>query len=122
MLFKSKNLVIEEKKLDEVNYLYFNFKGKFTEEVSVNSCKKWSKKLNLSLEKYVQVWNCLEMDDFEFNAKNEWLNTLKLTKGKISKIIVISDKIMIRGAARLMLKLMSFESEIVRSENSLPWK
>ena len=121
MVFSSQNLDIEEKKIDGEHYLYFIFKGKFTEDVSIKSCAAWSKKINSSTDKYTLVWNCLDMDGFETSAKNEWLNTLKLTNDKISKVLVVSDNIIIRGASRLMLKIMSFESELIKTADDLPW-
>lgn len=113
--FESIELDIKYTNIDRHKCLHFIFKGRFTEKISEQACAIWRDELLKSNEEYVLIWDCLKMNGFEMAAKNVWLTTMKSVGHKIYKVIVVSDNIIIRGTARLMLKIFSFKSEIVKS-------
>lgn len=122
MVFLSENLDITAKTVNSTNYLYFKFKGKFTEDISQQACRAWLEFFKQTAKSYTLVWDCMQMEGYELGARNEWVNALKEGKQQINKITVISDSMIIRGAARLMLKLFSFEAEVFKTAINTPWR
>ncbi|MEQ9305638.1 MAG: hypothetical protein RJQ14_17125 [Marinoscillum sp.] len=59
------------------------------------------------------------MSGFEMSARREWVKCMQQLHERIHSIIVISDNVLIRGSARLMLKLFSFNSEVYTSYDEL---
>ncbi len=95
------------------NRLDFIFKGKFTIQASVLATQSWRKKFeSVPSQKFVLTWDCTNMDSFEIGARREWLNCMNDLHGQIEKIVVISDNMIIRGAAHLMLNSFKFKYEI----------
>ena len=105
----------------KTTFLYFKFKGKFTEETSIAGSKAWASFLNeRPNEKIEFVWDCEEMTGFEINARKEWYETMKGYKDQIKMVYVISNNLMIRSAAKVMLQFFKIPSEINRSGDQLP--
>lgn len=103
------------------NCLHFKFKGKFTKDASIAACHAWGcefDKMETS-EKFVLLWDCLDMNDFEIAAKNQWQEHMKSYHDRIELVIVVSDNILIRGAARLILKKFGLNANVVRSFEAL---
>ena len=121
MVFTSNEIDIFSRNEDQTNYLYFEFKGKFTEEASKKACAAWTKHLGQNMSQTVLIWDCLKMDGFEMAAKNEWVKALNQLHDKVSSVTVVSDNIVIRGASRLMFKLFGFKSKVVKSHKELKW-
>jgi len=117
MLLKSSNVdVLEENRLDGP-CLKFVFKGKFTQDASELSTQVWEKHFAAyKNQKFIMIWDCQEMTGFELSARREWLKHMHHLHHQIDRVIVVSNSIMIRGAARLMLKLFSFKSELYESD------
>ncbi|MEQ8470168.1 MAG: STAS/SEC14 domain-containing protein [Marinoscillum sp.] len=93
--------------------LKFIFKGKFTEEASDLSTQIWDQEFKSNPDrKFILIWDCVQMTGFEMSARREWIKCMQELHENIDKIIVVSDNVLIRGSARLMLKLFSFESEV----------
>lgn len=103
------------------NCLYFRFKEKFTQKTSMAGSQAWSRfmeeKQNASFE---FVWDCSDMTGFELQARKEWYNAIQNYKNQIAKVYVVSDKLMIRSAAKVMLQFFGIPSEINRSGDQLP--
>lgn len=99
--------------------LLFTFKGTLTQKDGHLAIQIWSEIFEGSDEKYTLIWNCSKMDGFERAARSEWTETLQKWPERIDKIFLISDSIIIRGAARLMLKLFHIELIPVKSESEL---
>lgn len=114
MIFSSEQLDILATKYDGKKYLRFNFFGKFTKNVCESACAVWTDELNSNGDYYCFIWDCSKMDGFEIAAKNHWYSAVKGHENRISKVTVISDNVIVRGAARLMLKMFRFESNVLK--------
>ncbi|MEQ8581749.1 MAG: hypothetical protein RIC30_17615 [Marinoscillum sp.] len=120
MIFTSQNIDIKPNSSFGPHCLHFVFKGKFTQQASLESTEAWKAHTRqFPAEKFTMIWDCLKMDGFEMSARQEWVACMQSEKGQIHKVIVISDNIAIRGAAYLMLKLFTFESLVVKSLTEL---
>lgn len=94
----------------------FNFTGKFTTEVSIKATAYWSSVFDKDPnQQYEFIWDCTQMEGFEINARKEWYKNMQKYKHRIAKVLVICDQIMIRSAARVMLKLFGIPSEMKKS-------
>ena len=120
MLLSSQNIDIKEDPTFGSNCLHFSFKGKFTEEASILATQAWSTEFDSNpTTSYSFLWDCLKMDGFEIAARKEWYRCMKIYKDRISKVCVVSDSILIRGAARVMLQFFGIPSTIVKSFDDL---
>lgn len=123
MNFISPELNIHRLKNTDTNNdcLYFEFNGKFTETTSKAGADALSNYINENPASQCEfVWDCSNMTGFEIQARKEWYNALQAHKSQIAKVYVISDKLMIRSAAKVMLKYFGIASEIGRSDELLP--
>ncbi|UXP31636.1 hypothetical protein N6H18_14905 [Reichenbachiella agarivorans] len=105
----------------EENCLLFKFRNKFTEEASEKACLFWEsefEKRDLD-HKISLIWDCTEMSGFELNAQKRWVKCMNKHASQIQRVMVISDNIVIRGAARLILQAFSYESKVVKSYKEL---
>ena len=123
MNFISPELIIKDVKQADTSkkVLYFQFIGKFTKSSSVEGSKAWTQELgkNDSLP-FQFVWNCSDMTGFELSARKEWYDAMQGFKGQITKVYVVSNRIMIRSAAKVMLQFFGIASEIYQSPEDLP--
>lgn len=120
MLLKSENVELQFDDRFDLPCLNVKFKGKFTELASVQSTKIWKVVFDKQEDsKFIMIWDCLEMTGFEMSARREWLTHLHLLHHQIDRVIVISNSVLIRGSARLMLKLFGFKSEIFDSHHDV---
>lgn len=121
MLLTSENVDVKSESLfSDQLCLKFIFKGKFTEEACRLSTKVWTTEFEQSpASSFVLIWDCVPMSGFEMSARREWVKCMQQLHERIHSIIVISDNVLIRGSARLMLKLFSFDSEVYTSYDEL---
>lgn len=85
------------------NYLHFTFNEKFTTELSIDATKQWKNHCELNpSEKFIHVWDCQKMNGFDKQAKDLWMEQMESLHHQTERIVLISDNIIIRGAARLM--------------------
>lgn len=102
------------------NCMMFRFRGKFTEAAARKSIESWSAYQDQNPDsKLTHVWVCTNMTGFDNSAKNLWLDQMNAQKTRINSIKIISDNIVIRGAARLMSKFTNHELEVLKSEAEL---
>jgi len=123
MNFISPELTIHVLKNMETNHrcLYFQFKGKFTTETSIAGSKAWGEFMDENPNDSCEfVWDCQEMDGFELSARKEWYKAMQEYKDRIAIVYVISNHVMIRSAARVMLHFFKIPSQINRTEDQLP--
>lgn len=100
--------------------LVFRFKGKFTEEAADSAVSAWEKFQNQNpTATLVHIWNCTEMTGFEVQSKNIWMNQMKKSSDQIKQIMIISDNIVIRGAARLMSKFSKHALHVYKTEEEM---
>ena len=55
------------------------------------------------------------MSGFDLAARKEWIEFMNSLEGKLGKVNVISDNIVTRGSARLLLKLFQLEGEVYKN-------
>lgn len=100
--------------------LEFVFQGHFDKALCESVTQAWTQKFEQHPgTEYSLVWNCLEMDGFDIDAKNEWANTLSRFADRIKIIYVVSGSVLIRGAARLMGKFSKYDLQVVKSFDEL---
>lgn len=110
------------KNTDSINdCIYFKFKGKFSQETSKAGSDVWSSYMAENSSKSFEfVWDCSSMTGFELQARKEWYSAMQNHKDRITKVYMISDKLMIRSAAKVMLQFFGIPSEISRTGEQLP--
>lgn len=120
MIYSSDRIDISYNDKYENICLQFNFKGKFTVEASEMAVEVWSSEIeNNNLKDCILIWDCTLMEGFEISAKNVWRRCLNKHKAEIKKIIVISNSLLVRSTAKVMLKFFPFESQIESSTHDL---
>ena len=120
MLYSSPCLEIKSEEFIGAPALEFYFKGKLSLDVSRQATAAWSQFIEENAAtSYLFIWDCTEMTGFEIAARREWLSALVKTIGHIKKVIIISDNMLIRGSARLMLKLLNVQVEIYKSNEEV---
>ena len=120
MLLKSENVEVRFDDRFDLPCLYVRFKGKFTEFASQQSTTIWKVVFDEQQDsKFIMIWDCMDMTGFEMSARREWLKHMHLLHNQIDRVIVISNSVLIRGSARLMLKLFGFDSEIFDSHHDV---
>ena len=116
MLIDNKNIKVYYHAMPEGNSLKFDFKGKFDLTTCQDTVSAWNSAFeSFKGKKFTLIWDCSQMSGFDVEAQREWVKHMNRLAGQIEKVIVIADNIVIRGAARLILKLFSFESEVYNS-------
>ena len=93
----------------------FTFHGKFTTEVCHQAVVDFNKKFQNSPAPFNFLWDCTPMAGFDLAARKEWITFLQSLEGKLGKVNVISDNIVTRGSARLLLKLFGLEGEVYKN-------
>lgn len=120
MSFFSDQLEINMNSDFGLNCIQFTFKGKFTEDASIEGTQAWSQIFDDNPHtNYSLFWDCTEMTGFEPAARNEWYKSMKTYKSRITEVTVISKSIIIRGAAKVMLEFFGIKSKVVRSLDSV---
>jgi hypothetical protein len=101
--------------------IYFQFKGKFTEQASISGTMTWSAEMDQHPEEsFEMVWDCREMNGFEVSARTEWYNCMMKYKSRIAKVYVVGGGLMIRSAAKVMLNYFGIENETHQLLKNLP--
>ncbi|MBI5742094.1 MAG: hypothetical protein HZA16_15455 [Nitrospirae bacterium] len=96
--------------------LKFTFKGKFSEQMALMAISKWKEAfISKPGKKIVIVWDCLEMDGYETEARNKWQNALKSLKDQIDTVWLVTNSGFIKIGATLMSNFTSFKLKIVSS-------
>ena len=119
MIFTHPNIDISIHPQSEESCLLFEFKGKFTEEASIQGTSAWSKYITEHNEKFIFIWDCTKMEGFELGARKTWYETMKQFKNRIIFIHVIAENILIRSAAKVMLNFFGLKGEVVRTLEEL---
>lgn len=98
------------------DYLHFTFKDRFTTHASKVATKEWNECCRRDPNRqYIHIWDCQGMTGFDKEAKDLWLEHMKKLDDQTRKIILVSDNIVIRGAARLMSKVSNFRLEVYKN-------
>lgn len=116
MLFTSPQLTIQKENRNDHILLKFVFKGKLTKTASTLGAQAWSEEMLFhSHMAYEFIWDCSRMTGFEPAARTEWYKRISLHKRQISQVNTISDSIMIRSAAKVMLQFFGIPNVAQRS-------
>lgn len=100
--------------------LRFEFKGHFNQEICHAATEAWSKRFEeKSDESFDLLWDCTQMDGFDYDAKNDWVETLGKYADRINSIYVVSDSVLIRGAARVMGKFSKYDMRVFKAMDEL---
>ncbi len=97
------------------NCIKFSFQGKFTTQVCHEAVLEFNQKFRNSATPFNFIWDCTAMSGFDLAARKEWIEFLNSLDGKLGKVNVISDNIVTRGSARLLLKLFHLEGDVYRN-------
>ena len=115
----NQNPIIEVKKINGSEFIYFTFKGKLLEKDAAKAIVLWKNHLEKSNISPPHVWNCMEMTGYEPMARILWQNAMKELKSKIGKIWFISDSTIILAGAKILSMFTSFEIQTVKSEKEI---
>ncbi|WP_258100224.1 STAS/SEC14 domain-containing protein [Marinoscillum pacificum] len=116
----NKNISIYRYMLSGEQTLRFDFKGKFDLATCTEAVNIWQNEFDrLNGGKISIIWDCSQMSGFDIEAQREWVKWMKGLSDQIEKVIVVADNIVIRGAARLILKLFHFKSEVYSSISAI---
>lgn len=123
MKYKSLCLDIEMRPDIGPNHVYFTFKGKFSEAASIAATKVMCDTFEIKKDiTYTFTWDCRDMTGFEPAARKAWYGCMKENKPKLAMINVISDHLLIRSAAKVMLEFFGIKSTIYRDNTELKQK
>ena len=122
-LFHSEEVDVFAYKLANTNYMKFVFHGKLTTEAAEGAVKTWGDyHLDRPDEKVLHVWECSKMSSYDNQARILWMDYMKKFKSNMSRIIIISDNMIIRGAARLMGKVTNHDITAYKTEEEMEEK
>ncbi len=120
MKFNIPEITIHSEDKAQEPTLYFTFRTTFTADASLKSTNVWAQEMEEHPEKqYHFIWDCMEMEGFEFSARNKWLETMKKYKSQILHVTVVSGNIMIRAAARVLLGILGLKFDILKSRDAM---
>ena len=102
------------------NCLKFTFRGKFTEQNARLSLEKWKQAFaGHAREKTPIIWNCLEMEDYDHEARTIWQTACKEMKDEIEIIWVVTNSLLIRMGASVISVFTSLKIKVVSSESDI---
>jgi len=116
---------MENPKIEWVNksgkqYLKFTFTGKFTMDDAVPALDRWRQMFaEKNGQKISLIWDCLQMDDYEHEARTLWQNGCKEMKEQIEIIWVITNSLLIRMGASVISVFTSLKLKVVGSEGEI---
>lgn len=113
-----KDVSIHFVQLNNKAYLQFDFTGHLTEEIASRAIKQWKtevEKTQLANSKVDLIYNCIAMTGFDTNARRNWQVAMKELQSRTNEIWIVSDNILILGAAKTMGLLTRYTIKAVRS-------
>lgn len=101
-------------------FLRFTFTGKFTEQDALPALEKWRQAFAFKPgEKISMIWDCLKMNDYDYEARTLWQNACKEMKDQIDAIWVMTDSLLIRMGASVISVFTSLKIKVVSSEDDI---
>ena len=100
------------------NCLRFTFLESFKEQDAKVATAKWREELSAKpqQERFVHIWDCLAMKDYDQPARTMWSDTCKDLKGQIDVIWVITNSLLIKMGATVISVFTSLNIKVVSSE------
>lgn len=100
--------------------LKFTFSGKFREQDAVTATENWRQIFaTKKQEKIILIWDCLEMHDYDQQARALWQSACKEMKDQITVIWVITNSILIRMGASVISVFTSLKIKVVSTEKEI---
>lgn len=98
------------------NFLHFGFNERFDYDSAIQATNTWRAYCEKEPQtKFVHIWDCRGMKGYDNKAKDLWMKYLQDHAEQTAKIIMISDNIIVRGAARIMSKFASHELAVYKT-------
>ncbi len=120
---KSNNPKIEWKEIGAVKCLFFTFDGIFRKSDAQIAVEQWrSEMTQVATKKVTVVWQCLEMKNYEREARQLWQEALKEFESQIGMIWLVTDSVLIQAGAEIMSFFTYFEMKVVTSLTELEKK
>jgi hypothetical protein len=114
------DLKVSWRKKEGIDFLYFKFIGKLSEELAKNGISVWKEANSLKQgQKIHLVWDCLEMTGYDSLARVLWQKTMKDFKDSIGSIWILTNSNIVKVGATLLSAFTSFSIKIVSSENEV---
>ncbi|GAB4338948.1 MAG: hypothetical protein Kow0089_11330 [Desulfobulbaceae bacterium] len=100
--------------------LKFTFQGSFRQQDAQPAIDKWREALaSRPGERVVHIWDCLDMKDYEQEARTLWSEACKDLKDRIDVIWVVTRSMLIKMGATVISVFTSLNIKVVRSENDI---
>lgn len=118
-------IVMENPELEWVqksgkNCLKFTFQESFRASEAGPAIDKWREALAAKpQERIVHIWDCLQMKDYEQQARTMWSEACKDLKDQIDVIWVITNSLIIKMGATVISVFTSLNIKVVKSENDI---
>lgn len=114
------NPTIEWVKKSGKDCLKFTFSGKFQEQDAIASTEKWRQLFaTKKQQKIILIWDCLDMHDYDQQARTLWQNACKDMKDQIEIIWVMTNSILIRMGASVISVFTSLKIKVVGAEKDI---
>ena len=96
------------------------FTGNFTEQNARTAADKLREAFNSRpTGRIILIWDCLEMNDYDHEARTIWQNLCKEYKDRIETIWVMTNSILIRMGASVISVFTSLKIKVVANENEI---
>lgn len=114
---------VELTKMGGQRCLKFNFGSNLTAELAESLIKDWARHFNdYPNEKFVLIWDCLQMSGYEPGARMKWQKAMKDFTNQIDVVWIIADKNIIILGAKLMNMISKLNLKVVSSLKEIPVK
>lgn len=115
ILLTHPEVAVSSQILHDKHYLIFEFRNHFSTRAAEEACEVWTNFHHQNFQGAIHIWDCTRMSGFEMSAKKVWMNKMKVFDSLIERIVLVSDMVLIRGAARLMSKFSKHQLDVYRS-------
>ncbi len=113
---------VEAISIDNRQFLLFEFRNHFSTKAAEAAAACWTTYNQEHQQSAIHIWNCKRMSGFDMAAKKVWMAKMKASGSLMERIILISEMILIRGAARLMSKFSKHLLDVYRSVEEMEKK
>ena len=101
-------------------FLMFTFPEHLKEAEAIEAIEEWDALFLKSEEAVAMVWNCIDMRNYDTNARMLWQEALSRHRKKIKVIYLISDSAIISTAARILAVFANLNIRPVKSLSKIP--
>ena len=105
---------------NEKMYLKFTFSGKLTDLAAAEAIEQWKTAFHSkSGDKIILIWDCLDMDGFDYEARQKWQHAMNELKPQINEIWLITNSKLFLVSAKVMGVLTSIPIHVVDAETKI---